>query len=861
MPSDTWQRAVAIFEDLAAEPATRWSELANRACGDDQALRQAVESLIAADGEADTFLESPLIDRGPSSDDEPPTTVTPTVPKRLGPYRLEHVIGEGGMGTVYLAVRDDDTFRRRVVIKLVRGDLTHDAVAQRLRTERQILASLDHPNIAQIFDGGTTDAGQPYFVMEYIEGSAIDDYCDQNRLTIDQRLTLFGKVCAAVHYAHQNLVVHRDLKPSNILVTTDGEPKLLDFGIAKLLNPELGSPDLEPTAAWVRLLTPHYASPEQVGGRPITTASDIYSLGVLLYRLLTGHLPHRFASHSPREIERILTERLPAKPSALVTSTEDEPQPDSIGRRRRTRPLELRRQLEGDLDSIVLKALRSAPPMRYASAEALAADLDRFRNALPVLARQGNWRYRSGKFLRRHRGGVVAAAIAASLLLGFAIAMARQSAKVADQRDQAQIERDKAKSVLSLLIDVLQVTDPYFENPSETFTVRQALEQAEPLLERRLRDQPLVRAEVLHATGKIYHNLGLYERAREQLEQALALRRAELPGEHPEIGITLQAFGTTLKELDAFDDAESALDTAIDIAREHASEEPLALVESLNAKTSLFCYQRAYEKARPIADEALAEARRLPEKSPLEPLAKAASLKATVSYGLGAYNEAIQRNEEALALYRGLRGKDHPSLVESLTNLGLARRRFDDLEGAMAAYREALAIQVAKLGPEHPTLALTYSNIGGAQRGLGAYQDAEVSYRRARELMQKGAGEENWLVAFYDMRIANTLIEQNKANDAERLLRSGLKAWRTRFAETWLVPFAEGVLGEALTAQARYSEAEELLVASFESLLQQPQQRRREEALDRLDALFAAAGTPERTSTYRQQLAARTAER
>ncbi len=848
MTSSPWRRAVEIFQDLVMEEPGHRRELLEEACGRDASLREAVESLLAADAEADTFLEKPLVER---------PTAALAAPTRLGPYRLDRVIGEGGMGRVYLAIRDDDVFKRRVAIKLVRLDLASSSVARRLRVERQILASLDHPNIAQIFDGGTTEAGQPYFVMEYVEGSAIDDYCDQNRLSIDDRLTLFRKVCSAVHYAHQNLVVHRDLKPSNILVTAEGEPKLLDFGIAKLLNPELGAPNLNPTQPWVRLLTPRYASPEQLAGKPITTVSDVYSLGVLLYRLLTGHLPHRFETQSPREIERILSEEVPDKPSVTVMkspSTSGGATTETLARARDTRPSDLRRKLNGDLDSIVLKALRSAPALRYSSAEQLADDLERRRSGLPVLARQGTWRYRSGKFLRRHRGGVLIAALVASLLVGFAVAMARQSARVARQRDSAQVERDKARGVLALMLDIFQVSDPYADNPAETFTVREALDQAEPLVTRRLHDQPLVRSEILHATGTIYHNLGLYDRAQSLFDRSLSLRRAELPMGHPDTGSSLRALGNTLKEQGEFAESETVLREAVTIARENGGPDPVFLVDALNDLTSLYCYERAYTEARPLAEEALTRARSLPSWDSSGALAEAVTLMATVSYSQGDYAEAVVQYEEAAALRRGLNGEDHPRVAPVLLNLGLARRRLDDFEGAMAAYMEALAIQYKSLGDDHPLLAATYSNLGGAQRALGRYGEAEASYRRARELKIAAAGADHWRVAFYTVRIANVLIEQGAPSEAERILRDLLPGWRERFGDHWTVPFAEGVLGEALTVQGRLAESEKLLVESFQALLQEPQQRRRQEAFDRLQALYSAAGTPEKLVQYRQLL-------
>ena len=314
MSSERWQRMEEVFQQVLERPPDEQGGFLKEVCGEDETLQRAVASLLEADREGEAFLEKPL---APSPEAGPPLPLPSG--GRMGPYRLLRQIGEGGMSTVFLAVRDDETFQRRVAVKILRRGMESEDAQRRLRIERQILASLDHSYVARLYDGGTTEEGLPFFVMEYVEGLAIDAYCDHHQLPIAGRIELFRKVCSAVHYAHQNLVVHRDLKPSNILVTAEGSPKLLDFGIAKLLNPELSSSELEPTATWLRILTPHYASPEQVRGEPVTTASDVYSLGVLLYKLLTGRVPYRFDGRTPQEVERILSEKEPSRPSTAVT--------------------------------------------------------------------------------------------------------------------------------------------------------------------------------------------------------------------------------------------------------------------------------------------------------------------------------------------------------------------------------------------------------------------------------------------------------------------------------------------------------------------------------------------------------------
>ena len=862
MSSERWLRGREIFERALELQPTERSAFLDSACGSHPALRRAVQSLLAADGEADDFLAQPLARLPGDSGGLAPGNEPQIGARDVGPYRVVRQLGEGGMGAVFLAVREDD-LKRRVVIKLVRRGMESADLRRRLRTERQILASLDHPYVAKIFDGGTTRDGRPFFVMEYVEGEAIDTHCDLNRLTIDDRLTLFRKVCSAVHYAHQNLVVHRDLKPSNILVDGSGEPRLLDFGIAKLLNPELASPELEPTAAWLRLLTPHYASPEQVRGRLVTTVSDVYSLGVLLYQLLTGHLPHRFSGQSPQQIERVLTEQEPLLPSQIVESRRQRPAPEdrsdpaSIVRARGARPGELRRALAGDLDCIVLKALRSAPQQRYGSVEQLAADIERYQRNLPVAARRGSWRYRAGKLVRRHRAAIIGGCVVGALLTAFAIGMAKQSARVAAERDQALVEKSKARNVLGLMLDVFRVADPYQgEGAGRELTVVQALERSLPKLDRRLGKMPLVRAEVLHAGGQIYRGLGIWDQAYLLLDEALQIRRAKLGDEHLEVAASAAALGAVLREQGEFEAAEKLLIQSLATARNLAGADDAIRVHHLNEIVFLYCYQRDYSRAEPLAREALELARKLPEdRSAL--LGAALGHLAATRYAAGDYREAAALLRQGITVQRGVLGEDHPELAQWLVNLGLALRRLEDLEAAAEAYREALQLQQQLLGPDHPHLMPTLGNLGGLEVARGALARALAAYSRASELARSHLGPSHWRTVFYSLRTEGVRIRQGEAAAAEARVRRLLERWRReRGDEHWVAAFGDGILGEALLAERRFDEAEAVLVRSFNTLLGHPQHRRRQEALDRLAALYRRTDRMPELEAFAQRLAA-----
>ncbi|HVG39648.1 MAG TPA: protein kinase [Pyrinomonadaceae bacterium] len=390
MTPERWKQVEAVLEQALERPTGERASFLDAACGDDQALRQQVETLIGSYDRAGSFIDRPVFGEVPDDNGG-----SPLIGQRLGSYKIVRELGRGGMGAVYLAVRADDEFQKRVAIKLVKRGMDTDFILRRFRQERQILASLDHPYIARLFDGGTTPDGLPYFVMEYIEGQTLHHYCDAHKSSTIERLRLFERVCAAVQYAHQNLIIHRDLKPSNVLVTADGTPKLLDFGIAKLLNPEMGGQTLDPTTMALRLMTPEYASPEQVRGETVTVTSDVYSLGVLLYELLTGHRPYRLRSRTPQELARAVCEQEPERPSVAINAIEVltvneaevvEITPDSVSRVRDGSLDKLRRQLSGSLDNIVLKALRKEPQRRYQTVELLADDIRRYLDGLPVSA-------------------------------------------------------------------------------------------------------------------------------------------------------------------------------------------------------------------------------------------------------------------------------------------------------------------------------------------------------------------------------------------------------------------------------------------------------------------------------------------
>ncbi len=518
MAQNHQQHIRELFDAVLEWPVAERGAFLDEACAGDLALRTELEELVAARDRAGSFLDHPFATH---------ESLTAAAGQRIGPYAIIRQIGTGGMGAVFLAVRADDQYRKQVAIKLVRAGLVSDDVVRRFRQERQILATLEHPNIARLMDGGTTEGGQPYLVMDYVDGIPINRYCDERRLTIVDRLRLFRTVCGAVQYAHQNLIVHRDLKPANILVTADGTPKLLDFGIAKLLKPDTELENSAATATGIHLMTPEYASPEQVCGGPIGTSTDVYALGVVLYRLLTGFPPYRFENLSTTEVARVICEEQPARPSGIVVRApvhahvEDpasQMTAQTIASLRDSRPDRLRRRLAGDLDIIVLTALRKEVSRRYASVEQLSEDLRRHLEGLPVRARRDTVGYRTIKFIRRHRVSVGAAAVLMLTLAGGVVATARE-ARIADrQRREAELQRARAEhrfqDVRRLANSFLFEFDSAIANlpgstPARQLVVSKALEYLDSLAGESAGD-PTLQRELATAYDKVGDVQGNY---------------------------------------------------------------------------------------------------------------------------------------------------------------------------------------------------------------------------------------------------------------------------------------------------------------------------------------------------------------
>ncbi|HYW72324.1 MAG TPA: serine/threonine-protein kinase, partial [Pyrinomonadaceae bacterium] len=546
------------------------------ACHGDEALRLEVESLLQHAEPASQFFAESAFAVATRVLTEPDSAVG----RRIGPYRIKKEIGRGGMGVVYLASRDDEQYQKDVAIKIIKRGMDSEAVVRRFLNERQILAQLEHANIARLIDGGTTGDGVPYFVLEYVDGTPIDEYCEAHNLSTAARLHLFLEVCSAVQFAHQNLVIHRDIKPGNVLVTTAATPKLLDFGIAKVLHPDASSPEQTMTA--LRVMTPDYASPEQVRGETITTSSDVYSLGVVLYELLTGARPYRIQSKTPEAIARVISLEEPVRPSAAVR-TPGAGLPASVGNHEKGKAGTLnaahRQSLRGDLDNIVLMAMRKEPARRYQSVAQFAEDVRRHLDGLPVIARKDTYTYRTTKFIQRHKTAVAAAALIVLTLIAGVVATIRQAERATAQSQLATAERDharreaaKAERINKFLQGLISYANPswYAAGAGRRGDVKvlDALNDAAGRIDSELKDEPEVRAELHHTIGDTYRALGFNDEAEQHLRAALDIYRQVYGDRHPKVAEGLYYLGGVLFLKGDHAHAEAAHRQAIALMRE-----------------------------------------------------------------------------------------------------------------------------------------------------------------------------------------------------------------------------------------------------------------------------------------------------
>src|SRR5687768_5249461 len=696
---EVWREVFeAADRALELEPAERQAFI-DRCLENHPAIGAELKALIDAAAAAST-LETPAAEfaapflNGVELDDDVAGDDNNGAVSMFGPYRVRREIGSGGMGAVYLAERSDDQYRKEVALKILPrwsgGDRRR---LQRFLEERQILATLDHPGIARLLDGGVTADGQPWFAMEYIDGRPVDKYCDELRLSVDERLKLFCAVCSAVQYAHRNLVVHRDLKPSNILVSADGRVALLDFGIAKLLAEDSTTADAAKTIG-DRMMTPLYASPEQIRGEPASTSADVYALGVLLHVLLTGGRPYRLSTFESYEVTRAVLEQEPERPS-VSAARESEPVGARAAERsataralsRGSTSIKLVRRLRGDLDAIVLKAMAKDPSRRYATVEQLETDVRRHLTGLPVVAQPESRSYLTRKFIRRHRTGVAMASAAAVLVVGFAAVMTVQRSSIRAQAERIALERDRAEQVGGVFLNIFRTVAP----GDRGIAARDILDSASARINQEMIAHPEQRARLMFEMAGAYHRLELHDRARSLLDTSLALRRNLRPKPDLEIAETLNQLGAVLLAQANVARAEEAYTEALALRRRELGTRHADVARTLVGLSAVRRAQRRFPEAERLSREAVAIDRSRGPNARAD-LARSTSALAGAIADAGDYRRAAGLFREALVLARETHAEEHPEVAGTVFDLAGALHGAGEHRAADSLVRYGLGL-------------------------------------------------------------------------------------------------------------------------------------------------------------------------
>jgi eukaryotic-like serine/threonine-protein kinase len=753
-------RAEALFREIAALPDAERAARLQALKRESPALAREVQELLAT-----TFATMGMFET-PSPDEESPGRAVP--PERLGAWRLVEPLGEGGMGEVWLAERIEGGFTQQAALKLVRAAVAREHALARFRLERQVLARLNHPAIAKVLDGGIAPDGRPWFAMELVSGRAITDFVRERAASLPERLRLLIAVCEAVDFAHRNLVVHRDLKPSNIVVTDAGEPRLLDFGLAKLLEAE-DDPGL--TRTHMLAFTPAYAAPEQVLGGAITTATDVYALGVLLYELLTGRLPHDRGGRNPAALAEVVSHETVTRPSLALRR-------DLSGASGSPEALHRARSLEGDLDTIALKALHREPERRYQGAAALADDVRRFLEGRPISARPDTLGYRARRFVGRHRVGVALSALAmVSLVLGLGAALVQRD-RARREADRAQTEARRAERIKSFALELISQADPTQSARGREMSAVELLHSAATQVEKGLEDEPAARTEMRVMVARGLVSLGETTEALPLLDRSIAEMRSR-PTEHAMIALALHE---RAKALYGSSDQEGA---------RAAAEEALSLLAT---------------------DQGAAETR-IRVRSTLLRLANVQ----------GRHADAVDIGTRNLEERRALLGSDAPALAADWNNLAASQLTLDRYADAERGFREAA--RLLALDPKAPESRQAWikNGLGSALWSLGRVEDARREFAQAREIAVRTLGPEHELVGLTLLNMGITGGREGRASEALALLEAARAIYAKRnHPQMARVELERGVVRLALSRDA---EAERILGELVAGFAQRPQDR------------------------------------
>lgn len=812
------------------------------------------------------------------------------IDKIVGPYRITEKLGSGGMGTVYRATRIDGEFHQYVAIKFIKSGVDTEENIQRFRMEREILSALKHPNIAQIYDGGVTEDGLPYLIMEYISGQPIDRFCNKNRLTVGQRLNLFKQVCNAVQFAHSNLVIHRDLKTQNIHITDEGVVKILDFGVAKLLDADKTEFTLIETQPGQKFWTPQYAAPELVKGETVTTATDIYALGVLLHNLLTNMFPHSMKGETLAEIESIIKEK---PPQSLIQSFANNPNQQECLKQRKISKAELKKILKGDLDALVLKAIRKEPAYRYASASQLLEEIERYQSGLPLLAQKGTLQYKTGKFIRRHKTGIATAAIFLMFFSGFGGFYTWQISK---ERDRIQLESEKSEQVAQFLVDLFMANNPV-DAQGVDLTGRELLQRGVERIEN-LSDQPIIQAEMFYTIGRVFRGMNQPEEALPLLEKALKLQNEYLQKDHPDIAHTLNMLGSVywsdqkaekahpylqkalemrrrlygdyhpdvftsmnnlalvLKDLGKLNKAENMYLETLEARKEYYGNEHAKIGVSLNNLAFLLQERGKYIEAETYYRQTVNMFRKL-QGNQHSDVAIGLNNLGAVLHKLGKLDEAEEVLKESIAIRHKVYGEEHMKVGYALNNLALVQKDRNDFVSAGLTAQKSLSIFYKTHGNEHNNIAVTLSILGDIFKAERNYTKAEEYYLKALTMRRNLYGDQHIQAAHSLKNLGTLYLDQRRSEKAEPVIREALTIY-TKFypAGDWRIAHLKMLLGSCLLDQIRYREAEPLFLEVYDTFnsIDGFAEQYVQEATNHLITLYEKWDNPEKAVLYRDEL-------
>ncbi len=779
---ERWQQIIDVFHAVTNADPADCDAVLEELCQGDPDLRACVQRLLDADAEASVLVPTAVGTRlsieQPSADGE-----------HVGPYQLQGEIGRGGMGVVYRATRAD--VGNTVAVKMLREQFPSKERTERFVQEQHVLGQLEHPGIARFLDAGVTSDKTPYLVMEYVDGRPVTEAAQE--MDLRERLELFLDICAAVRYAHRNLVVHRDLKPSNVLVTGDGTVKLLDFGIAKVLEE-----DATITATRHRVMTLAYAAPEQVEGGTVSTATDVYALGILLYELLTGHRPLALADLGfPEAVRRILHET-PTAPSSRGDATS----PDGVSAA----------ALRGDLDTICLKALRKEPERRYESVEALRDDIQRYLSDRPITARPDSLSYRTTKFVRRNRASVVAAGLA---LLVLSALLTFYTTRLADERDRATAQAEISESVTAFLVQTLQEGDPDAAS-GDTLTVHDVINRAETRASD-LDDNPLVKANVFDAIGEVRLLHGNLKKADSLFRVGLTLRETALSPTHPDVAASLNHLAEAQIMLGQFAQAETSMQRGITILKAaHGASSP-ELVTPTKVLAQVRYRQGRYASSDSLYNLVISMQERTPVLSE-DSYADTYQEWGNVAQVRGDYEAARQRYQTAVNLYQDRHPDGSILVATAYVNLASVERQLGNYDAAMDGYASGMEMTKRLVGERHINVALIQSNLAVAHQRVGNLDTAEAMMRENVQLREDLLGSEHPYAATSHHVLAKILAEQGKNAEAETHFRRSLAVRTKATPEHWRTAASQLELGHLLAKMSRFEDAESLLINGITGL-------------------------------------------